>query len=70
MNVIKTKIKDLLIIEPKVFGDDRGFFMKHSKRRDTKLPELLMILYRTIVHALLKVFSEVCISKKQNLKVN
>ena len=26
MNVIKTKIKDLLIIEPKVFGDERGFF--------------------------------------------
>ncbi|WP_445776040.1 dTDP-4-dehydrorhamnose 3,5-epimerase [Shewanella sp.] len=26
MNVIKTKIKDLLIIEPKIFGDDRGFF--------------------------------------------
>lgn len=26
MNIIKTKIKDLLIIEPKVFGDDRGFF--------------------------------------------
>lgn len=26
MNVIKTQIKDLLIIEPKVFGDERGFF--------------------------------------------
>ncbi|BBW90327.1 dTDP-4-dehydrorhamnose 3,5-epimerase [Pseudoalteromonas sp. PS1M3] len=26
MNVIETKIKDLLIIEPKIFGDDRGFF--------------------------------------------
>jgi dTDP-4-dehydrorhamnose 3,5-epimerase len=26
MKIIKTKIKDLLIIEPKVFGDDRGFF--------------------------------------------
>lgn len=26
MNVIKTKIKDLLIIDPKVFGDERGFF--------------------------------------------
>ena len=26
MNVTKTKIKDLLIIEPKVFGDERGFF--------------------------------------------
>ena len=28
MNIIKTKIPDVLIIEPKVFGDDRGFFME------------------------------------------
>ncbi len=28
MNIIKTKISDILIIEPKVFGDDRGFFME------------------------------------------
>ncbi|MEC5384388.1 dTDP-4-dehydrorhamnose 3,5-epimerase [Uliginosibacterium sp. H3] len=28
MNVITTAIKDLLIIEPKVFGDARGFFME------------------------------------------
>lgn len=34
MNVIKTKIKDLLIIEPKVFGDDRGFFYEiYQKER-------------------------------------
>jgi dTDP-4-dehydrorhamnose 3,5-epimerase len=26
MNVLPTKIPDLLIIEPKVFGDERGFF--------------------------------------------
>lgn len=26
MNVIKTEIADVLIIEPKVFGDERGFF--------------------------------------------
>ncbi len=26
MNVIKTEIPDLLVIEPKVFGDERGFF--------------------------------------------
>lgn len=34
MNVIKTKIKDLLIIEPKVFGDERGFFYEtfHAER--------------------------------------
>ena len=28
MNVIQTKIPDLLIIEPKVFGDERGFFVE------------------------------------------
>jgi dTDP-4-dehydrorhamnose 3,5-epimerase len=28
MNVIKTKIEDLVIIEPKVFGDDRGYFLE------------------------------------------
>ncbi len=28
MNVIETKIHGLLIIEPKVFGDDRGWFME------------------------------------------
>ncbi|MDM0678630.1 dTDP-4-dehydrorhamnose 3,5-epimerase family protein, partial [Clostridium perfringens] len=25
---IETKIKDLYIIEPKVFGDERGYFME------------------------------------------
>lgn len=33
MNVIKTAIPDLLIIEPKVFGDDRGFFFESFNRR-------------------------------------
>ncbi len=28
MNVIKTKIEDVLIIEPKIFGDERGFFVE------------------------------------------
>lgn len=28
MKIIETPIPDLLIIEPKVFGDDRGFFME------------------------------------------
>lgn len=30
----KTKIKDLYIIEPKVFGDDRGYFMESYNRKD------------------------------------
>ena len=28
MNIIQTAIPDVLIIEPKVFGDERGFFME------------------------------------------
>lgn len=28
MNVIKTQIADVVIIEPKVFGDERGFFLE------------------------------------------
>jgi dTDP-4-dehydrorhamnose 3,5-epimerase len=33
MKVIQTAIPDLLIIEPKVFGDDRGFFYESFNRR-------------------------------------
>ncbi|HIF9315353.1 TPA: dTDP-4-dehydrorhamnose 3,5-epimerase [Photobacterium damselae] len=34
MKIIKTKLKDCVIIEPKVFGDERGFFMEtyHESR--------------------------------------
>ena len=28
MNVVKTKLQDCVIIEPKIFGDDRGFFFE------------------------------------------
>lgn len=28
MNVIKTEIPDVLILEPEVFGDERGFYGK------------------------------------------
>lgn len=34
MNYISTEIKDLYIIEPKVFGDNRGFFMESWSKRD------------------------------------
>ena len=33
MNVIPTKIKDVLIIEPQVFGDERGFFLESFNAR-------------------------------------
>jgi len=33
-NFIETKIKDLYIIEPKVFGDNRGYFMESYNKSD------------------------------------
>jgi len=33
-NFIETKIKDLYIIEPKVFGDSRGYFMETYNKND------------------------------------
>ena len=30
----KTKIEDLYIIEPKVFGDNRGYFMESYNKKD------------------------------------
>jgi dTDP-4-dehydrorhamnose 3,5-epimerase len=33
MNVIRTEIPDVLIIEPKVFGDERGFFFESFNQR-------------------------------------
>ena len=32
MKIIATEIPGVLIIEPKVFGDDRGFFMETYQR--------------------------------------
>tara|TARA_B110000879_G_scaffold211601_1_gene304842 strand:- start:1358 stop:1888 length:531 start_codon:yes stop_codon:yes gene_type:complete len=34
MNIIKTRLEDCIIIEPKLFGDDRGFFLEtfHASR--------------------------------------
>lgn len=39
MKIVHTSIQDLLIIEPQVFGDDRGFFFESYNRR--KFSELV-----------------------------
>lgn len=36
MNVIETKIPEVLVIEPAVFGDDRGFFYESFNQRNFK----------------------------------
>ena len=34
MNVIKTPIEGLLVIEPRIFGDERGYFFESFSERD------------------------------------
>ncbi|MBF7685630.1 dTDP-4-dehydrorhamnose 3,5-epimerase [Acinetobacter sp. B10A] len=34
MNIIETKIEGLLILEPRVFGDDRGWFMESFNQQN------------------------------------
>lgn len=34
MNIIKTNIKDVLIIEPKIFGDERGYFFESFNAKE------------------------------------
>ena len=34
LNFIETDIEDVFIIEPQVFGDERGFFMETYSKRD------------------------------------
>lgn len=36
MKLVDTQLKDVKIIEPKVFGDDRGFFMETFRDNDFK----------------------------------
>ena len=33
MNVVKTKLEGVVVIEPTVFGDDRGFFLESYNQR-------------------------------------
>src|SRR3954453_11239219 len=34
MNIVRTDIPDVLVLEPKVFGDARGFFFESFNERD------------------------------------
>ena len=48
MDFIKTKIDGVVIVEPKVFGDHRGFFMESYSKREFEKAGLFTILCRTI----------------------
>jgi dTDP-4-dehydrorhamnose 3,5-epimerase len=40
MTIVPTSIPDVLIIEPKVFGDERGFFFESFNERTWNDPDL------------------------------
>ena len=71
MNVIKTKLKDCVIIEPKVFGDERGFFLETFQAdRYADLAGITCPLSRIITRAHQKVYCVGCTFKKLNLREN
>ena len=37
MEVIKTNISDVLVIKPKVFGDERGYFFESFNEKEFKI---------------------------------
>jgi dTDP-4-dehydrorhamnose 3,5-epimerase-like enzyme len=50
MRVIPTAIADVLIIEPRVFGDSRGFFLESFNRKAFgPHPDLTWISCRIII---------------------
>lgn len=58
MNVIKTEIPDVLIFEPKVFGDERGFFFESFNQRifEEAVGRKVEFLFRITILSPVKVF--------------
>ena len=42
MNVLRTNIEGVLIIEPKVFGDSRGYFFESFNSRQRQVTTLFL----------------------------
>jgi dTDP-4-dehydrorhamnose 3,5-epimerase-like enzyme len=61
MQVTKTRLNDVLIFEPKVFGDERGFFMETFRSDFLLNKPMLNNLCRIITVNQHKAFSEGCI---------
>jgi dTDP-4-dehydrorhamnose 3,5-epimerase-like enzyme len=51
VKIIDTAIPDVKIIEPAVFGDERGFFLKVLIKPSLKSPlDTQLILFKIIIH--------------------
>ena len=63
MKFIKTEIPDVYIIEPSVFGDDRGYFLESFNLEKFEEKYILLNLYKTMNLNPLKEFKRVAFSK-------
>lgn len=50
VKVIKTKLQDVKLVETDVFGDHRGFLLKHIQEISLKKLELILISTKIIIH--------------------
>ena len=67
MNYIETEIDGVWLIEPKVFSDDRGYFMEAFKQEEFEKHIARSILFKIMNHALLMESCAVCIIKLVNI---
>ena len=49
MKVIETEVKDVFILEPQVFGDNRGWFMESWSEQKMEEEVCIITLYRIII---------------------
>lgn len=70
MKVIKTTLSDVLILEPKLFGDERGFFLNPIISSVISTREFNARSFRTTCRAHAKEFFEGSICKTPLPKAN
>ena len=63
MKFIETKISDVIIIEPTVFGDTRGYFLESYNKRNLKKLLVITSLYKTMSRNHLKEYCGSSFSK-------
>lgn len=63
-------IKGLKVVEPTVFGDARGYFMKPTITMISKKQELMSNLYRIISQAHIRVYFADFISRSITHRIN
>ena len=71
MNIQNTKIPDVVLIEPTVFGDDRGFFFESfNEHRFAEAMAKQSSLYKTIIPNQRVVYCVACITRYSKRKEN